>query len=387
MIFIVYRNKTDNFLTVSKILDSAGRIAPRPDQTRFSGALGSIIPWLFLLILISSVVACQPEDGNISDGSGGEQSNKLIIYSGRSESLVQPLIEIFQEESGLDVEVRYGSTSELAGVLIEEGSSSPADVFYAQDPGGLGAVEQAGLFAKLPGEILDKVPDRFVADDGDWVGISGRARTIVYNAEAITDPDRQLPATLEGFTAPEWQGRLGWAPTNGSFQAMLTGMRSIWGEEKTRSWLAAMQANEPVAYQSNSAIVAAVGAGEVDAGFVNHYYLFRFLAEEGSDFAAMNYFLPGGGPGSLIMVSGAGLLGSATHRENGLRFIRFLHSPSGQQYFADQTYEYPVLAGVPTTEGLPPLAELDALAIDIDLSEMADLSGTQDMLLDLGIID
>jgi len=347
-----------------------------------------IIAWLFLLILIGSVVACQPEDN--SNGGGGsreEQTNKLIIYSGRSESLVQPLIEMFQEESGLDVEVRYGNTSELAGVLIEEGSSSPADVFYAQDPGGLGAVEQAGLFAQLPGDILAMVPDRFLAAGGDWIGISGRARTIVYNTKTITDPDRQLPVTLDGFTAPEWFGRLGWAPTNGSFQAMVTGMRSIWGDEKTRDWLAGIQANEPVAYQSNSAIVAAVGAGEVDAGFVNHYYLYRFLAEEGPEFAARNYFLPGGGPGSLIMVSGAGLLDSAANRENGLRFIRFLLSTSGQQYFADQTFEYPVLAGIRTAKGLPTLAELDAQAIDIDLSQMADLSGTQDMLLELGIID
>ncbi len=381
-------NKANRQRTERETSISASMFEKRPDQRRYKGTTAKFITWLFLPLLIGSVVACQQENNiNGGGGSGEEQSNKLIIYSGRSESLVQPLIEMFQEESGLDVEVRYGNTSELAGVLIEEGNSSPADVFYAQDPGGLGAVEQAGLFARLPDDILAMVPDRFLADEGDWIGISGRARTIVYNTKTITDPDRQLPATLDGFTAPEWSGRLGWAPTNGSFQAMVTGMRSIWGDEKTRSWLAAVQANEPVAYQSNSAIVAAVGAGEVDAGFVNHYYLYRFLAEEGPEFAARNYFLPGGGPGSLIMVSGAGLLNSAANRGNGLKFIRFLLSTSGQQYFADQTFEYPVLAGIRTTEGLPPLAELDAQAIDIDLSQIVDLSGTQDMLLDLGIID
>ena len=315
-------------------------------------------------------------------------SGKLVIYSGRSESLVQPIIDQFEAATGISVDVRYGSTSEMAGVLLEEGANSPADLFYAQDPGGLGAVQAAGLLEPLPESILAIAPERFRAEDGSWVGISGRARVIAYNTDAISDPASQLPADIYDFVNPEWKDRLGWAPTNASFQAMVTAMRQVWGEDKTRTWLEGIQANNPMVFEGNTPIVEAVGVGEIDAGFVNHYYLYRFLSEQGESFAARNYFLPGGGPGSLIMVSGAGILKSAENPENAQRFIEFLLSVPGQQYFAAQTYEYPVIQeGVTLPASLPAMADLEAVAADIPLADLADLQGTLDMLIDLGIIE
>jgi iron(III) transport system substrate-binding protein len=351
-----------------------------------------LLAGLVLALIAIGLVACQPgSDGNGPSVEGGAApagvSDELVIYSGRRESLVEPIIDQFRQATGIDVQVRYGGTAELAGVLLEEGANSPADVFYAQDPGGLGAVQAAGLLAQLPDEILALVPARFASPAGEWVGISGRARTVVYNTEAIADPAAELPDDLWGFTAPEWAGRLGWAPTNGSFQAMVTAMRAAWGDERTAEWLLAIEANDPVVYDSNTPIVAAAGSGEIEAGLVNHYYLYRFLAEDGQDFGARNYFLPGGGPGSLIMVSGAGILKSAANPENAQKLIDFLLSVPGQQYFAAQTVEYPLVEGVSTAAGLPPLAELDEVALDIDLAQLADLAGTQAMLLDLGIID
>lgn len=326
-----------------------------------------------------------PEAVVTVEGSEGE-AGSLVVYSGRGESLVDPLIQEFAAETGIDVQVRYGGTAEVAATLLEEGENSPADIFYAQDPGGLGAVQEAGLLTELPQELLDQVPERFQSPEGNWIGISGRARVVVYNTEAITDPESQLPDDLWGFTEPEWQGRLGWAPTNGSFQAMVTGMRAIWGEERTAEWLQGIQDNDPIVYENNTAIVAATGAGEVDAGFVNHYYLFRFIAEEGESFGARNYFLPGGGPGSLIMVSGAGILETASNRDNAERFLEYLLSPEGQQYFASETYEYPLIDGVETSPLLPPLQELDQQAVDIELAQMSDLQGTVTLLSDLGIL-
>lgn len=326
-----------------------------------------------------------PEAVVTADGGEGG-TGSLVIYSGRGESLVDPLIQQFAQETGIDVQVRYGSTAEIAATLLEEGQNSPADIFYAQDPGGLGAVQDAGLLAALPQELLDRVPQRFQSVDGEWIGISGRARVVIYNTDAITDPESQLPDDLWGFTEPEWRGRLGWAPTNGSFQAMVTGMRAIWGEEQTANWLQGIEDNEPIVYENNTSIVAATGAGEIDAGFVNHYYLFRFIAEEGESFAARNYFLPGGGPGSLIMVSGAGILNTAPNPENARQFLDYLLSPEGQQYFASETYEYPVIEGVEVSPLLPPLSELDAQAVDIDLAQMADLQGTVSLLSELGIL-
>ena len=341
-----------------------------------------------LLILLFIAVACTAQESETTAAeSASADSDKLVIYSGRSESLVQPLIDQFAEATGIDVEVRYGSTSEMAGLLLEEGEHSPADVFYAQDPGGIGAVADTGLFTTLSSEILEQVPARFASEDGNWVGISGRARTVVYNTDEISDPETALPTDLRGFTDSEWNGRLGWAPTNGSFQAMVTGLRSVWGEEQTRAWLTGIQDNNPVVYPKNTPIVEAVGNGEVSVGFVNHYYLYRFLTSQGEDFAARNYFLPGGGPGSLIMVSGTGILENAENAENAQRFVEFLLSLPAQQYFAAQTFEYPLIEGVTTVSDLPPLEELDAVAIDIPLGDLADLQGTQDMLIDLGIIE
>jgi iron(III) transport system substrate-binding protein len=334
-----------------------------------------LLLWGCLTLLLA---ACQVDDAS------GSESNQLVIYSGRSESLVGPIIDQFSEATGIEVDVRYGGTAELAATLLEEGEHSPADLFYAQDPGGLGAVAATGMLAELPPEISDDVPARFAPPSRGWIGISGRARVVVYNTESLSPAD--LPDDLWGFTDPKWRGRIGWAPTNGSYQAMITGMRSIWGEEQTREWLLAIQANEPVAYEKNTPIVAAVAAGEVEVGFVNHYYLHRFLAEEGEGFAARNYFLPGGGPGSLIMVSGAGILKTAAHAENGRRFIEFLLSVPGQQYFASQTFEYPVVEGVAVSPLLPSLAELDAVAAEISLDQLADLEGTAELLSGLGIL-
>lgn len=323
----------------------------------------------------------------VAGESEAADPGRLVIYSGRSESLVQPIIDQFAAATGIQVEVRYGSTSEMAGVLLEEGANSPADVFYAQDPGGLGAVSQAGLLAPLPAELLARVPARFAADDGSWVGISGRARVVVYNTSVITDPATELPQDIFDFIDPAWNGRIGWAPTNGSFQAMVTAMRSVWGDEKTAEWLTGIQANNPVVYDGNTPIVSGVAAGEVDVGFVNHYYLYRFLAEEGESFPARNHFLTSGGPGSLIMVSGAGILNTAPNAANAQRFMDFMLSAPAQQYFAAQTYEYPVVEGVAVSAGIPPFADLDSIALNISLADLADLAGTQDMLFDLGIIE
>jgi iron(III) transport system substrate-binding protein len=308
----------------------------------------------------------------------------LVIYSGRSEALVAPIIAQFADATGIKVDVRYGSTSEIAATLLEEGATSPADVFFAQDPGGLGAVAKAGLFAALPGDLLSKVPERFRSPEGKWVGISGRARVVVYNTDELKPED--LPADIADFTDPKWSGRIGWAPTNGSFQAMVTAMRAQWGEEKTREWLEGILANAPKVFEGNAPIVEAVAAGEIDVGFVNHYYLYRYLQEQGDGFKARNHFLTGGGPGSLIMVAGAGRLASGKNEANALRFLQFMLSPVAQQNFSGQTFEYPVVEGVVTPRGLPPLADLDAVALDLDMADLDDLQGTTELLQTAGVL-
>lgn len=306
----------------------------------------------------------------------------LVLYSGRSESLVGPIIEQYQAETGNPVDVRYGGTAEMAATILEEGANSPADVFWAQDPGGLGAVAASGSFAKLPEEILGVVPAEFRSPAGTWVGITGRARVVVYNTELV-DP-AGLPDDLWDFTDPAWAGKIGWAPTNGSFQVMVTAMRQIWGEEKTRNWLQGILANKPLVYEGNMAVVTAVEAGEVAVGFVNHYYLLRFVAEKGESFRARNHFLDSGGPGSLVMVAGAGVLASSENQEAAKDFLRYLLSAEIQAKFANETLEYPLRPGVAIHSSLVPLEDLNRLPID--LAALEDLEGTVALLQEVGAL-
>ncbi len=305
---------------------------------------------------------------------------KLILYVGRGESLVGPIIEEFADLTGIDVEVKYGGTAELASTLLEEGGRSPADVFFAQDPGGLGAVED--MFAPLPASLLDRVPEWTRSPDGRWVGISGRARTLVYNSASLSESD--LPDDVWGLTEPRWKGRIGWAPTNASFQAMVTAMRAVWGEDRTREWLEAVQANDPIVYPKNTPQVAAAAAGEIDVGMVNHYYLFRFLAEEGDSFPARNYHLRDGGPGAVVMVAGAGILETSKNRDNAEKFVDFMLSQVAQQYFAGQTFEYPLVEGVKTSRLLVPLEEINRP--DVLPQDMSDLEGTVKLLQETGVL-
>ena len=321
--------------------------------------------------------------GDVLGGPPGE-AGSLVVYSGRSEALVAPIIAQFSEVTGIKVDVRYGSTAEIAATLLEEGANSPADIFFAQDPGGLGAVADAGMFTRLSETVLSKVPEQFRSPEGQWVGISGRARVVVYNT-ANVQPDA-LPADIYEFIDPQWKGRIGWVPSNGSFQAMVTAMRQAWGEEKTLQWLKGVQANEPVVFENNAGAVEGVAAGEADVAFVNHYYLYRFLREQGEGFAARNAFLTGGGPGSLIMVAGAGRIATGPNQANAERFMQFMLSPVAQQYFSSQTNEYPLVEGVVTPAGLPPLTDLQATAITIDMADLADLQGTVTLLQNTGIV-
>ena len=267
----------------------------------------------------------------------------LVLYSGRSEKLVGPVVEQFEAVTGIDVQVKYGKTFPVALMILEEGDKSPADIYWAQDPGGLGFMSAEGRLSKLPSDISDLAYDWAKPKDGSWVGLSGRARTLVHTA---TIADSELPSSLEDLTDPKWKGKIGWAPTNSSFQTMITGMRAAWGEEKTRQWLTDVQANEPIVYPKNTPQVAAAAEEEISIGMVNHYYLHRFIADQGDTFNARNLYLNDGGPGSLIMVAGAGIVNTASNKENAEKFLKFMLSPVAQQYFTGQVYEYPVVDGV-----------------------------------------
>lgn len=296
-------------------------------------------------------------------GSGGSEA-QLIVYSGRSEELIQPLIDQFSDSTGVEVEVRYAGSTELAATLLQEGDTTAADVFFAQDPASLGSV--ADLLAELPRSVLDSVATTFADRNGRWVGTSGRVRTFVYNTETTIE----LPQTIDDVTDPRWFGEVGVAPTNGSFLAFVSAMILERGEGATLEWLKALAVNDPQQFPKNSPIVAAADSGVIEGGLVNHYYLLRLRAE-GAGTQSENWFIPAGDVGTLVMPAGVGILSATDMPDSALQFVEFLLSETAQTYFAAETFEFPLVAGVAPAQGLPPLNDLNTP--DIDLSQLADV--------------
>ena len=340
---------------------------------------------VLLALLPLVVAACGSDDEEPAAGSSEEapaEEGSLTVYSGRSEELVGPLLERFEEDTGIGVEVRYGDTAEMAGQIIEEGDNSPADVFYGQDAGALGALSAEGLLAPLDAEVVGAVDEQFRSVDDLWVGTSGRLRALAYNTEAVSE--EEIPDSILDFTDPAWEGRLGWAPTNGSFQAFVTALRVLEGEDGARAWLEGIQDNGVTVYENNIAIVEAVAAGEVDAGFVNHYYRFQ-LEAEGSDMSEVeNHYFTGGDPGALVNVAGVGIVEGTDEEDSAKRFVEYLLEQDAQEYFATETYEVPLVDGVEAAEELPDLEALEQP--DLDLAQLEDLPGTLELLTDVGIL-
>jgi iron(III) transport system substrate-binding protein len=314
---------------------------------------------------------------------GGSSDQELVIYSSRTQSLVQPLLEQYAEQTGTNIRVRYANTASIVATLLEEGQNSPADVLYLAEPSGWAALSEAGLLSNLPDNLLGKVDGRFRSSQGDWVGTSGRSKVVVYNTENIV-PERDLPQSIMDFTDPKWKGRIGWAPTHGEWQILLMAIRIEEGEEAARRWLEGIKANDPQTYPNLISIVQAVADGEVDVGFVNHYYVPRFIAEEGEDFRARNYYLDNGDPGAVIDVAGVAIHQSSTPREAAEGFVEYMLNVEAQQYFAQETHEYPLSAGVPAAGNLPPLRSLDPPTIDP--GELSELESTQRLLRETGIV-
>ena len=307
----------------------------------------------------------------------GSDQDSILVYAGRDEELVQPLIEMFEEETGIQVEVRYASSAELAAQLLEEGANSPADVFFAQDAGALGAVSKAGLLTKLPQEIYDLVPTAYSAADGMWVGVSGRVRVMSYNPNAVT----QLPKSVFDLADPIWRGRVAIAPSNASFQAFVTAMRVVEGDEKTLQWLTAMKQNA-VIFEKNGAILEAVEAGQVDVGLINHYYWYALAKEQGvENMKSKIAQFESNDVGNLINAAGVGIVNDSNAAR---KFVEYLLSKTGQTYFAESTREYPLIAGVMPVDDLTPLTDIPSPKVD--LSDLDSLERTLELIRQAGLI-
>lgn len=307
----------------------------------------------------------------------------LTLYSGRGESMVEPIITQFEKNTGISVNVRYGDTAQLAVLIQEEGSRSPADLYWGQDAGAMGALSKAGLLAELPADIYDGLPGIYTSESGNWVAASGRARLFAYSPERVSEDE--LPKSVFDLTNGQYEGRVGWAPTNGSFQSFVTAMRLEHGEERTREWLEGMRDNGAVVFRNNTTQVQGIADGEIDFGLVNNYYLPKFKATD-ADFPVEQAFFAEGDIGNLVNVAGIAVLASSDNQEAAAEFVRFLLSPAAQQYFTGNVYEYPVTRDVIQNPILEDFDRLLEVSPQIDLDDLEDLEGTLNLLREVGLL-
>lgn len=333
--------------------------------------------------LLATTACSTPSDNPADPTSDPVSDGTFTLYAGRGEDLIAPLLENFEAATEIDVDVRYAGSTELAALLLEEGSGTPADVFLSQDAGALGAVAKSGAFAQLPSPVAAAVPAGFTSGDGSWVGVTGRARVIVYDSEQVSADD--VPTSVHELTDPKWRGQVGIAPTNASFQSFVTAMRVLEGDDAAREWLEGMVANDVQVYAKNSTIRDAANVGEIQLGLINHYYWYQLSNEIGSEnMRAQLSFPTAGDSGSIVNVTGAGLLAGAASDADALAFIEYLVSVDGQRYFVENTYEYPLIGGVDAPEGLPPLADLTNA--ELDLGDLDSLAETTALLAEVGLL-
>lgn len=342
-------------------------------------------------VLLAAAPGCKKTDDSRSEAAGdtaGEGAaapsggGTLTVYSGRSEKLIAPALAAFEEHAGVDLQIKYGDTAELAAALLAEGARSPADVFLAQDASSLAFLASKGVFAELDDALLERVPAGFRGEDGTWVGLSGRARVLAYHTKLAPE---ELPEDIDALTEPRWKGKVGWAPENASFQSFVAAMIQLRGAEATKAWLEAMKANQPVDYPKNTPAVQAVARGEVDVALVNHYYLHRLKEEHGEDFPVANHYFRTGDAAALVNLSGGAVLSSSAKQEQGEQLLAFLLSEAGQKHFVEGNHEFPVASGAASPSGLPSADSLNAP--DIDPAALENLEQTVALLRETGVLE
>ena len=302
---------------------------------------------------------------------------ELTVYSGRGEFLVGELVGSIDDlYDDLDLTVRYGGSTDLVNQIVNEGEGSPADVFYSVNAGALGALADEGRTQALPADVTETVREEFRTEQ--WVGTSGRARTVPYNTDEFSDND--MPADIMAYPE-EFDGDLGWAPSYGSAQAFITAMRILEGEDATREWLEAMVERGAATYPDEFRTCQEIADGQIDAAFTNHYYIQRVL--DGNPEAPIATAFTEGDAGAVFNVAGAAVVDTASDADLASNFVRHLLSAEAQDYFARSTFEYPLIPEVEPIGDLPTIDELDVP--DIDLSELSNLEPTIDLMREAGV--
>jgi iron(III) transport system substrate-binding protein len=329
----------------------------------------------FLIAAATLLAAC----GSTSHGS----SKTITLYNGQHEQTTAALVAAFEQQTGIKVDVRSGDEAELGNQILQEGTNSPADVFYTENTPVLEDLREKGMLAPVASSTLAAVPGRYDSAQGDWVGVSARVSVLVYNTSLLKSPE--LPDSILALAESKWKGKLGFAPSETDFQPLITAIVKLDGTATAERWLKGLQTNAKV-YPDNETVVSQVNNGESALGPINHYYWYRLRAEVGSGgmHSALHYYAPGD-PGDLVNVSGAAVLKSSSHQADAQAFLAFLVSHAGQETIAhSHSYEYPLRPGVPPAPGLRPFADIHP--VSLTPAELGDGSMALAMEQKLGLL-
>lgn len=339
---------------------------------------------LMLSVLAAySLGACAPAP--TATPAATEVSGEVVVYSGRSEALIKPVVEAFMAQyPAVIVSLKAGSNSELANALLEEQANPQADVFVTTELVTIQKLASAGTLAAYTSPNAASVPVAYKHPQGLWTGLTLRARVIIYNTALVTAAE--APQSIFDLTDPQWQGQVAAAGSaNGGMQAQVGAMRQLLGDEPTQAWLAGLVANGVTFFGGHTDVRKAVGAGEFKVGLVNHYYYHLQKAESSNNAVAVVYPDQGADQlGVIVNATAAGLITGAKHPAPAQAFIDFLLSPAGQKMFAELNYEYPVVAGVALKDGVQPLTGLKLANFDV-VQAAQSLETSLDMLEQAGI--
>jgi iron(III) transport system substrate-binding protein len=332
--------------------------------------------FIFAALLLIALAACgspatqatKVEPPTEAPATSEAVSGELVIYSGRAEALIQPVIDAFKAQNP-DVEVllKSGSNSELANALLEEQNNPQAEVFITTELVTIQSLAQQGMFEAYRPQAADQLPAEFVGDEDLWVGLTRRARVIMYNTDLVTE--EEAPKSIFDLTDPKWRGQIALAgSTNGSIQAQIAAMRQLIGEEETEAWLTGLIENEATFFGGHTDVRKAVGAGEFKIGLVNHYY-YHLQKAEGSPVGIVYPDQEADQIGLITNATAAAIVKGTENRPAAETFIDFLLSEEGQKLFAELNYEYPLLSGVALSPDVQPL---DSFRLaDVNVSQAA----------------
>lgn len=280
---------------------------------------------------------------------------ELTLYNGQHKEVGDELAKAFEAKTGIHVNVRKGSSNQLASQIVEEGERSPADVIYTEESPPLNKLGEQGLLAKIDDATLNVLPKDYVASNGTWMGVTARVRVVAYNPKLIDEKD--LPKTVLDFAQPQWQGKVGFVPTSGAFQEQAVAIIKLHGMDAAEEWLTGLRAFGKV-YSNNMVALKAVENGEVATVLVNNYYWFALQREKGQLDSRLHYFT-GGDAGGLVTVSSAAALKSSKHPKEAQQLLAYMASQEGQRLITQTSAEYPLHKGMVSDRGLKPFSELE----------------------------